>query len=284
MSSQKTKTTKRKKKSQIMKIEFPIWMRIKEFLQLNDILTISKTCCFMFSNFLYQMKILERNFSSELYQFNYKSGFLELYILPSKANSFKLGRRKIKLDRSIPLYSQSLQFQDKIFITGGYRIHPIYKRSKTLLKNTSMLNKKTGILLQRQPMGFSKRDHFLIGRNNSFFLSVGGADVKGLISIVEEYNIKDNFWQKLPSLNEKKRFVTGCAFNETIIYIFGGCLSFQYSSLIECFSYKFPENGWKIIQLFIRSHKWSRRCRVGCIQISNSDILLFHISQIQKLK
>ena len=61
---------------------------------------------------------------------------------------------------------------------------------------------------------------------DNWIYCMGGKNSEGgkmqCLSSAEKYDIKENKWVEIAPMNEKKMNISACAFNQEIIYIFGG--------------------------------------------------------------
>ena len=151
-----------------------------------------------------------------LYNIEIKSTNLILF---DKINK-KLSKIKVDLKdcnfKKFWSYHSILNYKGIFYISGGYTTSKMfYKYNK---------NQKIFIKLENMPSGHSY--HRLIGINN-FVLAISGFKNKN----VEKYNIENNKWSSLPSLQNSRSWPSCVCLDDKYIFLFGGLFDSIDSSL-----------------------------------------------------
>ena len=112
----------------------------------------------------------------------------------------------------LPLGYDTVQMDDRIFLSGGYYF------STSDCKNTFELIPRglNSELIEKTDMLFAKRAHTLTGVEGlHVFLSLGGFIENTESAICEQYDINTEDWIQAPNLTEAKTCITACSFLKT---------------------------------------------------------------------
>ena len=157
---------------------------------------------------------------------------------------------------------------NRIFISGG-------ERKQLILNDLTELSEHTRKLLPRAPMNIPRRNHLLLSLGPSIYAFGGYNKGQGLLSHCEKYSLLKDFWIDIHPLNHERNFLSGCTFNQRMIYVFGGNLITITAStdIIEKYD-SLKMGSWEKIVVSTKGG-WTNRYGVGCIQVSQAEILVF---------
>ena len=93
-------------------------------------------------------------------------------------------------------YARITQIKGRIFVTGGYN---------PTVKTVSELNEKDKTLISKADMNVARYYHSLVTISENVFCAIGGYDmIEVYLKDCEQYNVDENKWKALPSLNEAR--------------------------------------------------------------------------------
>ena len=171
--------------------------------------------------------------------------------------------------------------QHVIFLSGGRGDLMNYNSH---IKTTLQIQFTSSTLTDPETNPISVRDlkdmpiplsfHSLIPLNQTTLYSVGGMNSTGYLNVCLKYSFSSNEWTLAPPLNQRKKQVGLCFFNNPPkLFAFGGTDKFKVFSTIETLNLQTPD-AWQIIPLK-RKAGWSARCGVAATQVSNNAIFIF---------
>lgn len=173
---------------------------------------------------------------------------LILYKAGSKGND-KDKLEIVHVVSTIPKYSHALKVGDNIYINGG-----IGDDSNVITDNGVIETLKDLTYIQKlASMTVAKAYHTQVELSDNEIVSIGGVDNKYTIDDCEKYSIKENVWEKMPSLQEKKKYVSATVWtgrDSKAIYVFGGVIGKECVNSIECLKV-FPTlaSEWDYIEI-----------------------------------
>ena len=134
-------------------------------------------------------------------------------------------------------------------------------------------------LVQRRDMLFERRAHtltsVLVDGKKSQIFAIGSSLPNESMNKCEVYDVSQDSWTQISSLNTKRNFHTTIAFDCNSLYVVAGFNGGQRTNLIEKFDLK-RRQAWETLNLKIKENtNWI--CLEGCglFQISNQHILIF---------
>jgi hypothetical protein len=120
---------------------------------------------------------------------------------------------KVELPGPIPKEPTLTQLMNKLYLTGG----------GDYLRNTLEYNESTNQLTKKADMRIGKKWHASVVLNSKEFAVLGGYnETFKHLTKCDRYNVENDTWKKLPSMNEKKQSMAACLFQSKEIYVFGG--------------------------------------------------------------
>jgi hypothetical protein len=182
--------------------------------------------------------------------------------------------RKIQIKRSgepLPYKSfSSVRANGRIFIFGGRD-----QKDKITYKTTLEFVHEHEHLLRRTDMPNEKDLIRTIPIKNRMVYCIGGLvfEPTTYFNTCEKYDIDNDTWAKVPSLNESKHSPGVCSFQDKEIYSFGG-YGGKFFSSVEKLDLNNEHRGWVWIK--IKSGEgWVPTHLLLAIPIKNNQILLF---------
>jgi hypothetical protein len=198
---------------------------------------------------------------------------VKLRLIEDKSNSISVLDPRAKsllkhdtTDLVLPSKSSCIViFSDALVICGGKNEKGKYQSvCYFYLEETKKLVVKACMLQE-------KAYHALTFKNNSLIFSVGGENGSGLINWVERYNIKNDKWEKLPRLSERKKNVALCLIFDMYLYSIGGiCKDNKESRTIEML-HIVDGHEWEVKEM----KEVALRNKAGCIALNDTQILIF---------
>jgi hypothetical protein len=172
----------------------------------------------------------------------------------------------------------SIQVGKTIYFTGGGTPSSQGEEEKyyqTAMKVIVMDDMKT-VVESLASINVPRAEHRTESIANKYLYILGGINSDGIIAACEEYEIEADKWKEIAPLNEKKKWVSVCSFNEKYLYTFGGCLANKgdASSLIECLDTSSP-TAWVVIKVSAEGSQFVECYLLGAVAISETSILLF---------
>ena len=125
-------------------------------------------------------------------------------------------------------------------------------------------------------MNLPRAEHTIESIADKYLYVLGGANSSGIIASCEEYEIEADKWREMAPLNEKKKWVSVCSFDDKYLYTFGGYLTSKgdTSSLIECLDTS-SHTAWTIVSISREGNQFMECYLLGAVAISKTSILLF---------
>lgn len=178
---------------------------------------------------------------------------------------------ELENDFTIPRHHKSLITPEGyILLTGG--LEQLKNSAITFFPDTYILDYTNHRLEQLAPMIYPRAGHGLVYTPNGI-VAVGGITKSQVVTeTCEIYNIEENKWYQIASLNEPTMNSTLCLFNEAyVIKISGKMAEHELCQYVELYS--FEDNGWTILECDDPNMVLPSSC--GCIQINEREILIF---------
>ena len=187
---------------------------------------------------------------------------------------------------AIPQNYASIQLKKKLLMCGGQFkkvfITTCYEVTET---EESFYELKQPQIVQNEKanMQIPKSLHCLCLLNPIWVYSIGGYNTNGELNVCEKYNVLEDAWETVCSMNRKKHSPAVASFNEHFLYVFGGVDNdaleagkyYYYLNLIESFNTFVPEEGWKVFNLKINQELWVRNSQAAALQVNINEILIF---------
>lgn len=180
---------------------------------------------------------------------------------------------KINLNISfeIPTSHQSIVTSSKrVFIVGG-----VNHEKKTY--EFDVMNKT---FLEKADMNIGRRRHILTELRSGVFIATGGSNQnEEVLRDCEAYLLGKNVWVKIASLNIPRFYHTAFSYNNTHMYVVGGCHTSNSSlvnlNTIERIELNYDLNGsWEILSVKDIS-LLKPRSRLSYLFITFDKVLLF---------
>jgi len=225
---------------------------------------------------------------SEIYRHSYNSEFLH-YFQEKSSNLFyyslKASHGRVITIREFtsPDLFDSVQIVNRIFLCGGYKM--LNFKPKFLTDHYECVleeGKRFGNMIEKAGMNMARSQHALCAIKDNWIYCMGGKNSeKGKVeclSEVEKYDIKENKWVIIPSMTEKKMNVSACAFNQEMVYIFGG---YNYGlggalATIEFLDTNKESDGWKVYEITKQMMKvWKPHYWMGLYHYATDKIIIF---------
>lgn len=215
--------------------------------------------------------------------YNVKQSFRSYSHVPARLHSFQWNQRYIQIFRvekgdffkkyvemsfEVPLYSRSLATEDGlVYLIGGY-IKQQNKYLKSCLKYDEIFEK----LEEKAQMIHQHADHSLATLNG--FIYVVGSFVNNQVSgDCERYDVTQNKWSLIASLNVPRSGVALCSFGNQYLFAFGGRVSQkQYVDVIEAYDSK--RNTWRVFD-GVDKKQWVPGYMSAAYQITSNEIIIF---------
>jgi len=158
----------------------------------------------------------------------------------------------VKLEYKFPLYYAIALTEKQIFLTGGQS--QLY--NKTFTNNYAFEIDLNGKIIQKPNMKMERFNHSIISakiNESELIFVIGGKNNNGeCLANCEIYDILENKWIEINSLNNKRYKSELCIFNRKYIYAFFGYNEKSYVQTIEnydiCLIFSdIKSTNWKII-------------------------------------
>jgi len=159
---------------------------------------------------------------------------------------------------------------DTAYFIGGYTDQNCFEATNSCYK-FSLSTKEAEIL---QPLTYKRAQvgALFLKEKNSILVAGGAISDEVCSKTCEIYNISENNWQMMPSLNEQKANVSLLQLGEgKKIYCFGGHQWDKFFDTIETISNESTDQEWKILAIKLPTPSHS----IGAIELSNNHILIF---------
>eukprot|EP00826_Nyctotherus_ovalis_P020635 TRINITY_DN1649_c0_g2_i1.p1 TRINITY_DN1649_c0_g2~~TRINITY_DN1649_c0_g2_i1.p1 ORF type:complete len:306 (-),score=42.52 TRINITY_DN1649_c0_g2_i1:105-1022(-) len=171
-----------------------------------------------------------------------------------------------------------------LYCSGGM---PRYKHAKTSIKlNKVCFNKKKAWVIPLMSMKYSRRKHAFIRVDENVLCALGGYEARDcILSSCEVYNVRNNKWQVIESLNYPRACATACNFQGHFVYVFGGTSKSNRSggtSLIIEFRDFSAQSAWTVVD-YASNCVCSNPDKLWCTQINANEIIIFSEENIGRL-
>jgi len=156
--------------------------------------------------------------------------------------TFDLSSKKlVNLHIEIPWENRIIQLLGRIFITGGYK-------NGNSVADVSEFLETTKTLVSKAPMINPRHTHTLARISKTSFAAIGGYTY-GQMRECEKYDVAENQWKSLPTLNEAKQLVGCLLVQGRYLYCFGGKRADGACKTLERLDLQQPNPQWSIIHL-----------------------------------
>ena len=172
----------------------------------------------------------------------------------------------------IPISPGITQLSDDVaFISGGC------SKINDVSKKCYLFNK--GIFQILHEMFNERRNHFSIRVNNHIYLCGGIDNHSNHLNLCEKYSFQYEKWIKCSPLNIERSHLSLCNMNNKYIYAFGG-ENKRNGFLDSIEKYSIIGDVWECLKIKL---PYKLEC-VGCISVSNKEIIIFGGYCPQKIK
>jgi len=114
----------------------------------------------------------------------------------------------------LPFRFVSIEADNDLYLIGGDNDHNYY------LKSLHLYDELRGVLIPLSNMSVARSRHTATSIPGAIFV-MGGENAEGVISSCERYDIKEDTWKSMPSLNKKRCGLSSCMMNNWIYVGFG---------------------------------------------------------------
>lgn len=203
-----------------------------------------------------------------------KNVYFVVYSLPDKST------RKYEVPYETHYYFDSVQVKNQIYFTGG-GLKPSGSKGEQFFHTTMRMTIKADMdtmLEKLADMNVSRANHTLVALTPNMLYVVGGCNSKAEIPSCEEYNVLEKKWRNIAYLNERKMWVSVCAFQSRYLYAFGGStnLKVKETSLIESLDTSEKDaTMWAKVELSSGKDLFKKSFFIGCMQMAPEEILIF---------
>ena len=160
---------------------------------------------------------------------------------------------------------------DMAFISGGC------SKINEVSKKCFLYNK--GVFKLLNDMLDDRRNHFSIKINNHIYVCGGIDNNSNHLNKCEKYAIQFEKWIKCSQLNIERSHLSLCNMNNKYIYAFGG--ENKTSGFLDSIErYNIMGDAWELLNVKL---PYKLEC-VGCISVSNKEIIIFGGYCPQKIK
>ena len=172
----------------------------------------------------------------------------------------------------IPISPGITQLSDDVaFISGGC------SKINDVSKKCYLFNK--GVFQILPDMFNERRNHFSIRVNNHIYLCGGIDNHSNHLNLCEKYSFQYEKWIKCSPLNIERSHLSLCNMNNKYIYAFGG-ENKRNGFLDSIEKYSIIGDVWECLKIKL---PYKLEC-VGCISVSNKEIIIFGGYCPQKIK
>jgi N-acetylneuraminic acid mutarotase len=174
----------------------------------------------------------------------------------------------------------SVQVNNQIYFTGG-GVAPGSGATEEFFKTAMRLTILEGMdtKVEKLPnMNIARANHTMAAIGTSAVFVIGGSNSSAEIASCEQYKEATKKWIEIASLNEKKMWVSVCAFEGKFLYAFGGSTKAKppESDTIECLDTSIvAAKAWTIVKLTSGKELYKRAFFSGSIQINPETIFIF---------
>lgn len=200
----------------------------------------------------------------------------ENYSLSDVTNLTDIQTSKFKVPYDTMYHFDTVILKNMIYFTGGGTASP--EEYYQIMIRVTITDKKDLISDKLANMNTARANHAMTALTKNLLYVVGGSNINGDLTSCEEYNIAYNKWREIAQLNEKKKWVSLCAFEEKALFVFGGALNStgKPTDSIESLDASHSASKyWNVIKLEKGKEIWPKCLFIGCLQISSNCILLF---------
>lgn len=197
---------------------------------------------------------------------NYKNNLLHQPSAPVEFNVVEL-----EIDFAIPRHHKSLITPEGfIIMTGG--LEAMKDGEIIFFPDTFILDIKNCSLVPLKPMIYARAGHGLVYTSNGIMAVGGISKNQAVTETCEIYNIEENEWYQIASLNEPTMNSTLCLFNDMfVLKISGKTSEHELCQYVELYS--FEDNVWVVLECEDPNMIIPSSC--GCTQINESEIIIF---------
>ncbi len=135
-----------------------------------------------------------------------------------------------------------------------------------------------------QPIGlpamkFARCRHGLVTLSSELICALGGFEQEGaMLPTCEVFDIPNNIWTSVGSMNYPRVCVASCILNNRFIYVFGGRTKPRDCSIdpyfIECMDYLSETKIWHVVE-YESTYSHPDPKKLWCTPISSTEIILF---------
>ena len=214
-----------------------------------------------------------------LHFFQQKSHYLHLIDLESArlTGRYAFERVELKINFRIPRWHRSLITPfGEIYLTGGVDVEDGEKK----LNESYVYDFNNQTLIPIDPMVMRRSGHAIIYLNGYIYAIGGYSDGTEFTNKCERYDIRQNSWGEIASLNLKANNPGCCTYNNQFIYKFGGKISdIDLNNNIE--KYDTLLDRWTIIdfeppsQFLDKIKPFNILSSLACIQVNATQIMFF---------
>ncbi|CDW73240.1 kelch motif family protein [Stylonychia lemnae] len=222
---------------------------------------------------------------NRLYYFKPNSKKLYLY-----HTDFHLKQKMlINIDFKIPVNFASVQTKSgRIFIAGGSKndtesLNSCYELmglsnqgidEEMMEDGIKSNNQQANLSLKRKANMITGREsHSLVCLNAKFIFALGSR-INKQSSTCETYDIQNDTWTKIASLNYGRYYCSACQFNKRFVYVIGGINKNGLITQIEKYDSFQNDSKWQVLELSTNS-VWEGRYFCGSNQIGETKIIIF---------
>jgi len=231
----------------------------------------------------YTMKTLNY-FDTDIYKrylhfFQHKSKNLFLLDIDAceKTKKFEFDKIELNIDFKIPRWHRSIVTPfGEIYMTGGVDVD----QTDVKLNKSYVYDFNNNTLIEVMNMHVGRSGHALVYLQGYLYAIGGFSQAKEFTRQCERYNIRNDTWEEIASLNVGSNNPCACTFNDRYIYKFGGKIDdTRLCNYIERYSPAIDK--WTIVQYEVYGepiHTGGSNLLLSsaaCCQINEKEILVF---------
>lgn len=186
--------------------------------------------------------------------------------------------KKLELGLLNPVCESSID-SGVIYCTGG-QSNTIKGKVLNEVKGFAIEN-PTDTICSLAPMGNSRYNHSAIILNKTSLFVLGGATShEDLLTSCEQYDIKNNCWIDIPSLNYKRENIVACIYQDKFIYVFGGkeiVSQGLFKGCIEFYDASSKSERWVVVH-YKNKFPYLENSFLWCTEINEKEIIIFGTS------
>lgn len=201
---------------------------------------------------------------THLHYFVPLSNVLQLYTLADNK-----GLKYVVTEHKLYDNFDSIQLPGKIYLCGGYNIASCQISRETYEYNLSV--PPSIPILRKADMITGRSCHKLVAVGEKSLYCLGGQVKAEYFNLCECFDILNDKWMPIASLMEKKANVAAAAFEDRVIYTFGG---FNGKPLDTIEKLQIAEDKWNRLKID-KADNWGPRFGAGCLQINATTILIW---------